>query len=78
MEPCTEEHCLLRDTPAVGIFPLPAKSMSESLLGKTERGQKYRLGRGKVTMGNVKAAFDLLEREFPQVSPNGSIHGMIK
>ena len=72
MEPCTEEHCLLRDTPPVGIFPLPSKSMGESLLGKTEQGQKYRLGRGKVTRGNVRAAFDLLEREFPQVSPMGA------
>ena len=43
------------------------KSMEDSLLGKTEAGQRYKLGKGKVSVGNVRAAYDLLKREFPQV-----------
>ena len=68
MEPCREEACLLYDTPPVGVFDLEEKSMADSILGKTEAGQVYRLGKGKVTKGNVKAARDLLRREFPQAS----------
>ena len=67
MEPCMDEQCLLFNTPPVGIFPLEPKSMEDSLLGKTEAGQTYKMGKGKFRKGNVKAAYDLLDREFPQV-----------
>ena len=67
MEPCMNEDCLLYSTPPVGFFNLPEKSMEDSLLGKTENGQQYKLGRGKVTRGKVAAAKKLLEREYPQV-----------
>ena len=67
MAPCCNPDCLLANTPPVGIFLLKARSMEDSILGKTEAGQTYKLGKGKVTKGNVKAAWALLEREHPQV-----------
>ena len=67
MPPCRNPDCLLANTPPVGMFLLTPKSMEDSILGKTEAGQTYRLGKGKVTVGNVKAAWALLEREHPQV-----------
>ena len=67
MPPCMDETCLLWFTPRVGFTDLAPKSMEESLLGVTEAGQEYKLGRGKVTKGNVAAAKKLLEREYPQV-----------
>ena len=66
--PCPDEQCLLFDTPPVGVFPLEPRSMEDSLLGRTEAGKRYKLGKGKVSVGNVKAARDLLAREFPQVT----------
>ena len=68
MPPCRNPDCLLANTPPVGIFLLQSKTMENSILGKTEAGQRYKLGKGKVTVGNVKAARALLEREHPQVS----------
>ena len=65
---CPDEKCLLFGTPSVGVFDLEAKTMADSLLGKTEAGQRYKLGKGKVSKGNVRAAFELLERELPQVN----------
>ena len=67
MDPCQDPDCLLKDTPPVGIFPLEPKSMEDSLLGVTEAGQRYRLGKGTVSVGNVEAARNLLHREFPEV-----------
>ena len=67
MPTCQEEKCLLFNTPAVGIFPMEARLMQDSLLGRTENGTVFKMGNGKFTKGNVRAARDLLEREFPQV-----------
>lgn len=66
-ECCKQENCLLRDTPRVGVFPLDPKRLEDSLLGRCETGLKFKFGKGKVTQGNVKAARNLLTREFPQV-----------
>ena len=65
---CKNKRCLLVDTPRVGVFQLEPKSLEESLIGKGERGQTFKFGKGKVTKGNVKAARNLLSREFPQVA----------
>ena len=67
MSSCEDETCLLVGTPAVGVFDLAPRAMEDSLLGKAESGHVYKLGRGKFTKGNVAAAKDLLQREFPQV-----------
>lgn len=67
MSPCCNTTCLLYDTPPVGIFALKPKSVDDAILARTENGQRYKLGKGKVTTGNVQAARDLLEREHPQV-----------
>lgn len=68
METCQNPQCLLFGTPAVGVYDkMVPRSTEDSILGKTENGQTYRLGKGKVTKGNVLAARDLLKREFPQV-----------
>ena len=67
-ENCKNKKCLLVDTPRVGVFQLEPKSLEESLIGKGERGQTFKFGKGKVTKGNVNAARNLLSREFPQVT----------
>ena len=62
-------NCLLFDTPPVGVFELPARSMEDSLLGKVEAaGQTFKLGRARFTESAIKAAYKLLKREYPQVS----------
>ena len=68
LAPCISDTCLLRDTPAVGVSPLSSKSMAESILGVTEAGKSYKLGKGKVTRGNVAAAKALLDREYPEIT----------
>ena len=67
-EHCKNKECLLVDTPRVGVFQLDPKSLDESLIGRGEKGQTFKFGKGKVTKGNVKAARNLLSREFPQVT----------
>ena len=67
-EHCKNKECLLVDTPRVGVFQLDPKSLDESLIGRGEKGQTFKFGKGKVTKGNVKAARNLMSREFPQVT----------
>ena len=67
-EHCKNKECLLVDTPRVGVFQLDPKSLDESLIGRGDKGQTFKFGKGKVTKGNVKAARNLLSREFPQVT----------
>ena len=64
---CTDQTCLLVDTPRVGVSWLQEREVGGSLLGRSEAGQTFKFGKGKVTKGSVKAARDLLSREFPQV-----------
>ena len=68
LRPCQNVWCLLRGSPPVAVIPLVAKSMKESLLGKTEGGATFKMGKAKFTKGNVAAARELLRREFPQVN----------
>ena len=66
--PCQNVGCLLSGSPPVGVTPLEPRPMSRSLLARTEGGASYKMGNGKVTRGNVEAAYDLLKREYPEVS----------
>lgn len=74
--PCQNMGCLLAGTPSVGVRELRPKPMSKSILGKTDAGKVYKLGKGKVKRGNVKAAYALLEREYPQVSIFPAVFGL--
>ena len=67
LNPCQNVWCLLRGSPPVAVIPLYPKAMEFSLLGKTEAGATFKMGKAKVTKGNVTAARELLRREFPQV-----------
>ena len=64
---CNNGTCLLWDTPRVGFFNLEQRSLEDSVIGRGESGTTFKIGKGKITKGNVNAARNLLSREFPQV-----------
>ena len=64
---CKDKMCLFLDTPRVGFFNLEPRSLEESLIGRLESGQTFKVGKGKISKGNVNTARNLLSREFPQV-----------